>query len=344
MINRLICSAGFLAFSIFFLSACGGGGGGGMGTAVSESAIIVSPPVPRPPPAPDFTDTGIAGSVGAPAPASFGSAPAQLSKPGGDTFDPQWNPVPQNVTFPLIVTGLQKTSTGLSAVPGDQGATATVTVTYPGDEPQITAQLVIPSLGVNQTVISDIPFVRTGMGQAAPDGLTYAEMGAWSQGANQPSNSGTLQNATVFVFGYETPQAAMPTSGTAVFSGEAGEVSASIYKPMNGEIQSGVALGTPSISVNFGSGSVSGSFTQMRMNSQLPWNDVSVAGNIATGTNKFSGTTAAASAPGGPMSLSASATGHIDGAFYGPAAQSLGAVWSLSDGTGSAIGTVVAGH
>jgi hypothetical protein len=44
------------------------------------------------------------------------------------------------------------------------------------------------------------------------------------------------------------------------------------------------------------------------------------------------------------MSLSASATGHIDGAFYGPAAQNLGAVWSLSDGTGSALGSVVAGH
>jgi hypothetical protein len=291
------------------------------------------------------TDTGIAGSVGAPAPASFGSAPAQLATPGGVTFDPQWTPVPQNVTFPVIVTGLQKTSTGFSAASGDQGATATVTVTYPGDEPQSTVQLIIPSLGVNQTIVSDIPFVRTGMGQAAPDGLTYAQMGAWSQRANQPSNSGTLQNATAFVFGYETPQAAMPTSGTAVFSGEAGEVSASIYMPMNGEIQSAIATGTPSISVNFGSGSVSGNFTQVRIsNSPLPWNDVSVAGNIAMGTNKFSGTTAAASAPGGPMSLSASATGHIDGAFYGPAAQSLGAVWSLSDGTGSAIGTVVAGH
>jgi hypothetical protein len=114
---------------------------------------------------------------------------------------------------------------------------------------------------------------------------------------------------------------------------------------MNGEIQEAYASGTPSISVNFGSGSVSGSFTQMRMSNSLqPWNDVSVAGNIAMGTNKFSGTTAATSAPGTLMSLSGSATGSINGAFYGPAAQNLGAVWSLSDGTGSALGTVVAGH
>jgi hypothetical protein len=44
------------------------------------------------------------------------------------------------------------------------------------------------------------------------------------------------------------------------------------------------------------------------------------------------------------MALSGSATGHIDGAFFGPAAQNLGAVWSLNDGSGAALGTVVAGH
>ena len=74
------------------------------------------------------------------------------------------------------------------------------------------------------------------------------------------------------------------------------------------------------------------------------WNDVSITANIAAGSNTFNGTTAAASAPGLPMSLSGSAVGKINGAFFGPAAQNLGAVWSLSDGTGSAIGTVVAGH
>src|SRR5215469_17528638 len=38
MINRLICSASFVAFSIFFLSACSGGGGGGGASAVSAPA------------------------------------------------------------------------------------------------------------------------------------------------------------------------------------------------------------------------------------------------------------------------------------------------------------------
>jgi hypothetical protein len=244
----------------------------------------------------------------------------------------------------MILTGLQKTSTGLSTISGDQGATATVTstVSSPGTSPT-TWQLTIPSLGVNATLNFQVNPANTLCDTFC--GLSYVVMGTWLQRANQPSNTGTLQNVAPFVFGYETPQTAMPTSGTAAFSGQAGSVNATIYKPVNGEIQEAYASGTPSISVNFGSGSVSGSFTQMRMsNSQLPWNDVSVAGNIAMGTNKFSGTTAATSAPGTLMSLSGSATGSINGAFYGPAAQNLGAVWSLSDSTGSALGTVMAGH
>jgi len=98
---------------------------------------------------------------------------------------------------------------------------------------------------------------------------------------------------------------------------------------------------------------VTGSLTQMQQwdgipytgpQTFLPWNDVSLNASIAPGTNKFSGSTAATSAPGTAFSLAGSATGHIDGAFYGPIAQNLGAVWSLNDGRASALGTVVAGH
>jgi len=46
------------------------------------------------------------------------------------------------------------------------------------------------------------------------------------------------------------------------------------------------------------------------------------------------------SAPGTTFSASSSATGHIDGALFGPASQNIGAVWSLSDGTVSAMGTI----
>ena len=174
-------------------------------------------------------------------------------------------------------------------------------------------------------------------------------MGEW--GNPFIANSGQLKSVTEYVFGYETPSSSMPTTGSATFSGSA---QASVFKTIGTDIQvTGLdgagAYGNAAFSVNFASGQVGGAFTNMHYydpstGKYLPWNDVTATANIATGTNRFSGGTAAASAPASVMSLSGSATGHIDGAFYGPSAQNLGAVWSLSDGSGSAIGTVVAGH
>jgi hypothetical protein len=222
-------------------------------------------------------------------------------------------------------------------VSGNQGAT--ITVANSSDQSS-TVQIIIPSVGVNDTNTLHSS-LASGLGQYI-DGLNYAVVGGWivNQG---PNNSGSLLNDSEFVFGYETPQAAMPTSGTAVFS--SGFVQGDVYKTVGTEIQVTGVGGNVSISANFGSGAVTGSFTKMQTgNNSQPWNDVTLNANIATGTNRFSGTTAAASAPGTPMSLSGTATGSINGAFYGPAAQQLGAVWTLSDGQGAAIGTVVAGH
>jgi hypothetical protein len=293
-----------------------------------------------PPPLPDSYDTGIAGSVVAPGAATFGAASPQVASSGGPTFNGSSGSFPSNVTFPLLISSLQKSSTGLSPVSGNQGATITVVnSSFSGS----TVQINIPSAGVNVTETIHTS-LASGLGQFI-EGLNYAVIGAWivRQGAN---NSGNLLNDNEFVFGYETPQAAMPTSGTAVFTG--GDVQADVYKTVGTEIQTttvvGTSLSSVSISANFGSGAVTGSFTKMQTFNSQPWNDVTLNANIATGTNRFSGSTAAASSPGTTMSLSGSATGRIDGAFYGPAAQNVGAVWSLSDSTGSALGTVVAGH
>jgi hypothetical protein len=285
---------------------------------------------------PDSYDTGIAGSVAAPGAATFGSASPQLASPGGPAFNGIGGPYPSNVTFPLLIGSLQKSSTGLSQVSGDQGATLRV---VSSSQTFSTVQLTIPSLGVNETFNLNSS-LASGGGQVI-DGLSYAVIGLWI--VRQPANSLNLVTDSEFVLGYETPQAAMPTSGTAAFSGM-GWVQASVYKTVGTEIQNTEVIGDASISANFGSGAITGSFTKMQTGNSQPWNDVALTANIATGTNRFSGSTAAASSPGKTMSLSGSATGRIDGAFYGPAAQNLGAVWSLSDGTGSALGTVVAGH
>ena len=108
--------------------------------------------------------------------------------------------------------------------------------------------------------------------------------------------------------------------------------------------------GDASFTANFATGHISGSFTNMisafNDHQSLPWNDVSVSASIAMGTSTFSGSTSIASTPAIPSAnaylLKGAATGHIDGGFYGRAANEIGAVWTLSngDGTGSAIGVV----
>lgn len=319
-------------------TACSSGGGG---TSQTMATSGITAPVAPMAPVLDYTDTGIAGTVAAPAAATFGSASPQLAMSGGPSLNGTSGSYPTNVTFPMLTSSLQRTSTGLSATPGDAAATATVI----SDSSNSSAiQVVIPSAGINQTITMHSDAAGGGDDGQPIYGLSYTAVGGWGLVASSPN----VLSSGVYVFGYQTPQAAMPTSGTAVFSGT-GFVEGTIYKTVGTEIQSGIVVGNSSITTNFGSGAITGSLTQMteynsQNNRSEPWNDVSVSANIATGSNTFSGTTAAASAPGQSMSLSGSAVGKINGAFFGPAAQNLGAVWSLSDGTGSAIGTVVAGH
>jgi hypothetical protein len=330
-----------------FSTACSSGGGGGMSKSVATSGNTAPAAQVNTAPAPDSSDTGVAGTVAVPAAAAFGTAPAQLATAGGASFDGSSGSYPANVTFLLIATGLQKSSTGLSPTPADPAATATVVYDSSGFSH---IELAIPSVGINnQTIYFDPNLTGVGDNGDTIFGLSYVATSGWAQTSLGTNNSSLLTNAGVYVFGFETPQAAMPTSGTAVFSGQ-GLAQGTVYKTVGTEIQSSNPIsGNASISADFGSGAVNGSFTQMKVTnttaaSEEQWNDVSITANIATGSNRFNGTTAAASAPGTPMSLSGSAVGKINGAFFGPAAQNLGAIWSLSDGTGSALGTVLAGH
>jgi hypothetical protein len=201
-------------------------------------------------------------------------------------------------------------------------------------------QLVIPAVNVNTNAKQGL---NIALGIDSPFwGLSYVVMGEWAERA-QTNGTGPLQNFSSFVFGFETPSTAMPTSGTATLAGYAW---GSVYIPSATNIQSQFVEGTAALNANFGSGNVTGTLSQMRYFTAPgyeSWNDVSINGTLTGGTNRFSGTTAAATAPGTAFSLSASATGRVDGAFYGPAAQNAGAVWSLSDGTRSALGTFIAG-
>jgi len=283
-------------------------------------------------------DTGIAaGPIAAAPPASFGTAPAQFATSTSPTFDGSSGGYPANVTFPLIATSLKSASPGISAAPSPD-ATLMI-VGAPGNTTNF--QLVIPSINVNANFTSIESMIANSSGWTW--GYSYVAVGAW---ATRGGNSGPLQSSSFYSFGYETPSSGIPKAGTAQFAGLA---SGNVFQTNNGTILSTEVDGKANLSVNFSSGQLTGALTQMQQwdgvpysgsPGHLPWNDVSLSGSITPGTNRFSGTAAATSAPGTSFSVSGSATGRIDGAFYGPAAQNLGAVWSLSDGAKSVIGAL----
>src|ERR1035438_5174762 len=129
-------NCGIILLSLPALAACAGGGGGSLGSMINTGTNIPAatppPPAPSPPPPPPsspsplFFDTGLTGSVGVPAPASFGNSPipAQIAPLDGSNFE-----TANNSAFPVLSASLQAASTGLSAVSPNQGATAVVTST-----------------------------------------------------------------------------------------------------------------------------------------------------------------------------------------------------------------------
>ena len=261
--------------------------------------------------------------------------------------------LPNGQAFPLTMTSMKYTANGLLADTATNAVGATLTVTESAAQygTATSYRLIVPNLNIdytfNKTGPISAPFATGASG--APSytistfGLSYTALGRWTV-------SGTLSEpaqpvaAGTFVFGYETPSGSMPSSGTATYKGTgavAGIVD--IAQPSNKQARVG---GDANLTVNFGTGHVGGNFTNMIATTDgttaQPWNDISVNASIAAGTNNFSGTTAAATAPAGTYTLKGTASGHIDGAFYGPSAQELGAVWSLRnpDGSAGAIGVV----
>jgi hypothetical protein len=328
-------------------AGCSGGGGGG-GASLATGAAPTASNSTSNPITPVFCagcvgptslgynfDTGVAaGPIAAPPPASFGSAPAQSATATTVGFDKTGASYP--VTFPLIVTSLKAASPGLSAAPSADGTIIVNSVS------PTSFQLVIPSLNVNYTYTSSESMLANSSGWTW--GYSYVVAGSWGAGTGQ----GTLQSNSFYAFGYETPGSGIPTTGSAQYAGVA---SGNVFQTNNGTILGTTVDGKANLSVNFSSGQVTGSLTQMQQwnglptggpQTNLPWNDVSLSASMVPGTSKFSGTAAATSAPGSSFSLSSSATGHVDGALYGPTAQNVGAVWSLNDGSKSALGALAA--
>lgn len=288
--------ANVIAASMISLALGGCGGGGGGGGGPSFT--------PRPPPTPTPTPTGL---ISAPARATTGGGPAPVfATPGGPNFTTGHA---AGTEFPILQSAMTWNGPRVEADTSRnaQGGTATVDsghlkVTYDAN----------PSSGH-----ADLDWTRVGYWVVQTD--WYVEPGA--NGA--------------FVIGYETPTDAVPTTGTATYSGRA---EGSVFYPLDSQgTNLRLSGGISSFTADFGARTLRGSLTGLLAGSS-PWNDVAFNSTVAG--NRFSGTTWVTSAPAGIASLGIGATGTLEGKFFGPGAQEAGAVWTLFDGTKAAIGTL----
>jgi hypothetical protein len=215
-------------------------------------------------------------------------------------------------------------------------------------------RLTIPGLGVDATftsasLLKGASTVLGGTFRLASLNSNYALLGVWEvdSAADPIGCCNYLHHFGAFASGYETPASGIPTGGTAVYSGTANVAGFLTIHPGPEQIGFASLLGDGSFSADFSNRVITGGFTNMvatSTQSATPWNDVSITASLTAGTSHFSGSTAVTSAPNAPFAMSPTAKGLIDGALYGPSANELGAVWSLSDTTGVAIGVVRGTH
>lgn len=334
LIGRLC--AGVVAVS---LAACGGGGGG-------NSLVTAPAPIPQ-------VNIGTTGPIIFAPPGSVGASLASFPQATGTT--PNFTnsfPAPGTV-FPLLQTTVNVNYPNAVGTATTLGASMTVTGTQMvGGVPHAVLEFKIPEIGVDATgLIGDGSTVTLSDGRKLTvwaNSLNYTALGAWNITPMKVGESGTYQFG-IGASGYQTPTGNVPT-GTATYTGNGtnGGVWGHVVAPSGtGSILINSVTGQASITVNFTSGTVNGSLTNMMVATGagqpvVPWNNVSLTGNVSGAS--LSGTTASSgTAPGGVMGFAGSSTGIFNGALFGPNGEELGALWTLHDPTGqgkSAIGYV----
>lgn len=288
------------------LGACGGGGGGSF--AGGPVGVIPTPP-PAPPSPP----------LGAPLRATTGGGPSSVfATAGGPNF--ATGPAPGTV-FPMLQTAMTQNRVLYHADATTNAAGGSATVS--GGQLTIS---ILDALSNPWSGHADLDWTRVGYWTVPTD---------WFVRSN---------GAGAFVIGYETPAAAVPTSGTATFNGRA---EGAVFNAGTDRASIELTDGTATFTANFGTRTVSGTVIGIVARDAVGgiptgmfpgWNDFSF--NSVITANAFSGDTRVTNSPGGITSLAGNATGTIEGRFFGPSAQEAGAVWTLFDGTKSAIGTL----
>ena len=156
-------------------------------------------------------------------------------------------------------------------------------------------------------------------GESSGFTLTYVTFGYWLRG--RPASGSSLDLATsFFVAGIRTAATSMPSTGTASY--EVGAVGL-----WTDSLEVDILQGTATLSANFGTGSLSGTF------------DMSGVPVLAGGLRPFDLVSASASISGNTFSgsmngLSSGYTGTWSGGFFGPNAAEIGGSFRLTNSFG----------
>ncbi len=335
-------------------------GCGGLKSWAEDGIFTSPPPPPSPPPNASVADVVPAG-------------------PGSNTDRVLWSQelddeeltgdlsfrlvqAPRNTQFGASETVVNATSitdagTTLTIdVPEDPDAEVEVRFTVKDPAYEI-EDLVLEEIEGSPDMVATLPDGRlvrvaldmTDRNSGSVDGeLEWTAYGAWSI----VSSDRNSQTNSYYVTGNETPDGNLPTSGTAEFDGF---VMGNVVLPEGRDIKAAALQGDASMTVDFGSGEITGAapnITATPLGTVTPgspptigpaqaWNGLTFEGTMTSGINGFSGTTGVSSAPGNSYSLSSGADGYFSGFFYGPNANELGAVWNIADGVGAASGVLV---
>jgi hypothetical protein len=343
------------------LAGCGGGGGGSSTPATTASTPTAAPTSTASTPAstastPTSTPTvnravGQNGTIngtqlqtnGNPAggPFPLGAVTASLNTStaanggGVNIADGQQTPVPGTlaVTFDNNgnVTGMTYNQNGADhALSGLNGFTNN----NPQSVTQITSAMISNATQAAQANPAAVGGVNP---QIVTEALTYSNFGVWANQVNNndPNNGGVLQ-VGVFASGSPTPASAVPTTGSATYTGDAAGF-ASIPTPAGDPHTNGTLNmafnAAAAIGINFGTGAVNSTISNIQAVSMdsiattatIP--NLTGTGNLATGTANYS-----TSLAGGGM------TGNLNGTLYGPTAQETAGTFSATGGGSTIIG------
>jgi hypothetical protein len=164
--------------------------------------------------------------------------------------------------------------------------------------------------------------------------LDYTLYGRWNYKPDaRDANSRNYQGYATT--GYQTAPSGVPSSGSATYFG-AGTAQGAVVQQSNPQAAlGGNFIGDTALNVNFGNGTLTGTLSNMGAGNEK-WHNVGVSGTIS-GSSVAGSTSIAAGATPSAYAFSANSTGTFNGAFYGPNAQEVGAVWTLADPNGTKV-------